>query len=74
MKLNRKICAKKKGSVELSMETFILLVVAIVILIAAYFIYTRGIGSVKEFVCDGLSSILAEIFETVSIGASSTVC
>lgn len=64
----------KKGAIEMSMETLILLVIGIVLLIVAYYIYSRGIDSVKSGVCDGLSAILAQFFEILQISGSSTVC
>lgn len=57
--------AEKKGSVELSMGHLIVIIIAIILLIVAYFAYTRLFYGGAGATCDGTSDILSEIFKVI---------
>jgi|GEM_PF-2005231 len=63
----------KKGSIELSMGHIIVIIIAIVLLIAAYFAYTRGFYGVAGATCEGSSGMLSDILNKIGQG-SATVC
>lgn len=56
---------EKKGSLEISGGYLTVIIIAIVLLVAAYLVYMRSFYGTAGATCDGTTNILSDIFKAM---------